>query len=66
METRRRRDTAKRLQVQPQNHLDRNKYFPDDTITWLLVSEIKMKLLHALFEEQIERYCLAEFGGPGL
>jgi len=37
-----------------------------DTVTLRPVSEYRMKLLQAIFEEQVEEICLAESGGPGL
>jgi len=37
-----------------------------DTITQPAVSEIKMKLLHAISKSKWNGICLAEFGGPGL
>jgi hypothetical protein len=37
-----------------------------DTLSLRPVFEMKMKLLQAIFEEQVEEICLADSGGPGL
>lgn len=42
------------------------KILRPDTLSLHLVSEMEMKLLQAIFEEQVEEICLADSGGPGL
>ena len=42
------------------------KNYGPDTSNWGLDFEMKMKLLQAISEEQVEEICLAESGGPGL
>jgi hypothetical protein len=42
------------------------KKLRSDTLSLRSVSEMKMKLLQAIFEEQVEEICLADSGGPGL
>ena len=42
------------------------KNYVPDTPNRGLAFEMKMKLLQAISEEQVEEICLAESGGPGL
>jgi hypothetical protein len=47
-------------------HRGSKKNLHPDTLSLRPVSEMKMKLLQAIFEEQVEEICLADSGGPGL